>query len=73
LRTEAEKIQNLESEISQALEKLDRFESRKSESKTKIKSGSTDNGNEILLEDNSEQSDNRNVTRKKDSLRNFKS
>lgn len=73
LRTEAEKIQNLESEISQALEKLDRFESRKSESKTKLKSGSTDNGNEILLEGNSEQSDNRNVTSKKDSLRNFTS
>lgn len=73
LRTEAEKIQNLESEISQALEKLDSFESRKSESTSKIKSGSTNNGDEIVLESNSGQSDNNNVTSKKDSLRNFTS
>ena len=75
LQIEAEKIQNLESEISQALEKLDSFESRESK-KTKLvskKSNSTENGNGPFLGNDSGQSDTSNVTNKKDSLRNFSS
>lgn len=71
LRTEAEKIQNLESEISQALEKLDSFESKKSESISKLKTSSTEKYNEIDLENDSEQPTNTNVTGKKNPLRNF--
>lgn len=71
LRVEAEKIHNLESEISQALEKLDSFESRKSESNSKLKTSSTENDNEIDLENDSEQPTNTNVTGKKNPLRNF--
>jgi hypothetical protein len=75
LRIEAEKIQNLESEISQALEKLDSFESRES-NKTELiskKSNSTEKGNGQFLENNLGQPNNSNVTNKKDSLRNFSS
>lgn len=75
LQIEAEKIQNLESEISQALEKLDSFESSESK-KTKLvskKSNSTENGNGPVLGNNSGQRDTSNVTNKKDSLRNFSS
>jgi hypothetical protein len=75
LRAEAEKIQNLESEIDQALEKLDRFESRESKKTESISknSNSTENGNEKFLENDSLQPGNSNVTSKKDSLRNFTS
>lgn len=69
LHVEAEKIKNLEYEIAQALEKLDSYESRKSESKSK----STETGNEQILEKNLDQSSNLNVTNKKDPLRNFTS
>lgn len=71
LQVEAEKIQNLESEISQALEKLDSFESRKSESNSKLKTNSTNKHNEIDLENESEQPTTNNVTSKKNPLRNF--
>jgi hypothetical protein len=60
---EAEKIKNLEYEITQALEKLDSYESRKPKS--------TETGNEQILEKNLDQSSNLNVTNKKDPLRNF--
>jgi hypothetical protein len=63
----------LESEISQALEKLDSFESRKSESISKLKTSSTEKDNEIDLESDSEQPTNSNVTNKKNPLRNFTS
>ncbi|MGV8107667.1 MAG: hypothetical protein ACP5OH_07850, partial [Nitrososphaerota archaeon] len=69
LHVEAEKIKNLEYEITQALEKLDSYESRKSKSKSK----STETGNEQILEKNLDQSSNLNVTNKKDPLRNFTS
>lgn len=75
LRVESEKIRNLESEISLALEKLDSFESRdfkKTESISK-NSKSTEKGNEKILENDSESSNIHNVTSKKDSLRNFTS
>jgi hypothetical protein len=71
LHMEAEKIKNLEYEITQALEKLDSYESRKSESKSKSKSAET--GNEQILEKNLDQSSTLNVTKKKDPLRNFTS
>lgn len=67
LHMEAEKIKNLEYEITQALEKLDSYESRKSESK------SAETGNEQILEKNLDQSSSLNVTNKKDPLRNFTS
>lgn len=67
LHIETEKIKNLESEITQALEKLDSYESRKSESK------SAETGNEQILEKNLDQSSTLNVTNKKDPLRNFTS
>jgi len=75
LRIEAEKIQNLESEISQALEKLDSFESRESEINESIskKSSSTEKDNDKFLENDPKQPDTSNVTSKKDSLRNFTS
>jgi hypothetical protein len=63
LHMEAEKIKNLEYEITQALEKLDSYESRK------LKSAET--ANEQILEKNLVQSSNLNVTKKKDPLRNF--
>jgi len=74
LRIEAEKIQNLESEISRALEKLDSFESSGSK-KTELvskKSNSKENDGQFL-ENDSGQPDTSNVTNKKDSLRNFSS
>ncbi|MFN2434124.1 MAG: hypothetical protein ABR515_01985 [Nitrososphaeraceae archaeon] len=67
LHMEAEKIKNLESEITQALEKLDNYESRKSESK------SAETGNEQILEKNLDESSGLNVTHKKDPLRHFTS
>ena len=67
LNVEAEKIKNLEYEITEALEKLDSYESRKSESK------STETGNEQSLEKNLDQSSDLNVTNKRDPLRNFTS
>lgn len=67
LHMEAEKIKNLEYEITQALEKLDSYESRKSESK------SAETGNKQILEKNLDQSSTLNVTNKKDPLRNFTS
>jgi hypothetical protein len=76
LQVESEKIQNLESEISQALEKLDSFESResnKTESISKLKSNSTEKGNDEFLIYDLQQSSNSSVTSKKDSLRNFTS
>ncbi len=66
---EAEKIKNLEYEITQALEKLDSYESRKSKSESK----STETGNEQILKKNLDQSSTMNVTNKKDPLRNFTS
>lgn len=71
LHMEAEKIKNLEYEITQALEKLDSYESHKSESKSESKSAET--GNEQILEKNLDQPGNLNVTNKKDPLRNFTS
>lgn len=71
LQMEAEKIKNLEYEITQALEKLDSYESSKSESKSESKS--TETGKEQILEKNLDQSSNLNVTNKKDPLRNFTS
>lgn len=75
LRVEAEKIQNLESEISQALEKLDKFEARESKKTESISknSSSAENGNEKFLENDSAQTSKSNVTSKRDSLRNFTS
>lgn len=77
LRVEAEKIQNLESEISQALEKLDNFEHRESKKTESISKKSNSNSiekdNEKTLENDSVQPNNSNVTSKKDSLRNFTS
>lgn len=67
LHVEAEKIKNLEYEITEALEKLDSYESRKSESI------STETGNEQILEKNLDKSSNLNVTNKRDPLRNFTS
>lgn len=67
LHMEAEKIKNLESEITQALEKLDSYESRKSESK------SPETGNEQILEKNLDESGSLNVTNKKDPLRHLTS
>ena len=69
LQMEAEKIKNLEYEITQALEKLDSYESSKSKSESK----STETGKEQILEKNLDQSSNLNVTNKKDPLRNFTS
>jgi hypothetical protein len=71
LHMEAGKIKNLESEITQALEKLDSYESRKPESKSKSKSPEI--GNEPILEKNLDESRSLNVTNKKDPLRNFTS
>jgi len=71
LHIEAEKIKNLEHEITQALEKLDSYESSKSESESK--SNSAETGDEQILEKNLDQSSNLNVTNKKDPLRNFTS
>lgn len=74
LRAEAEKIQDLEFEIGQALEKLDSFDSReskKTESVSKLKSNLTEKGNKELLEEDFQQPNNTNVTSKNDSLRNF--
>ena len=67
LHMEAEKIKNLEHEITQALEKLDSYESRKSKSALK----SAETANEQILEKNLVHSNNLNVTKKKDPLRNF--
>jgi hypothetical protein len=67
LHIEAEKIKNLESEITQALEKLDSYESQKSESK------SVETGNEQILEKNLDESSDPSVTHKKDPLRHFTS
>jgi hypothetical protein len=69
LHTEAEKIKILDYEITQALEKLDSYESRKSKSESK----STEAGNEQILEKNLDKSSNLNVTNKRDPLRNFTS
>jgi len=71
LHVEAEKIKNLESEITQALEKLDSYESRKSESKSE--SNLPEAGNEQILEKNLDESSSLNVTNKKDPLRHFTS
>lgn len=71
LHVEAEKIKNLESEITQALEKLDSSESRKLESKSE--SNSPEAGNEQILEKNLDESSSLNVTKKKDPLRHFTS
>lgn len=71
LHVEAEKIKNLESEITQALEKLDSSESRKSGSKSESKSPET--GTEQILEKNLDESSSLNVTNKKDPLRHFTS
>jgi hypothetical protein len=67
LRMDVENIKNLESEITQALEKLDSYETRKSESK------SPETGNEQILEKNLDESSSLNVTNKKDPLRHFTS
>lgn len=71
LHVEAEKIKNLESEITQALEKLDSSESRKLESKSE--SNSPEARNEQILEKNLDESSSLNVTKKKDPLRHFTS
>ena len=71
LHIEAEKIKNLEYEITEALEKLDSYESSKSESKSESKSAET--GDEQILENNLDQSSNLKVTNNKDPLRNFTS
>ena len=73
LHMEAEKIKNLDYEITQALEKLDSYETRKSESESKSESKSTETGNEQILEKNLDKSSNLNVTNKRDPLRNFTS
>ena len=84
LRTEAEKIKNLEMEINQALEKLDSFESTKSgpelqsklgaelEAESKLKSKiALELGKEEILKNSLGSSDKQNVATKKDPLRNF--
>ena len=71
LHMDVEKIKNLESEITQALEKLDSYETRKSESKSESKSPET--GDEQILEKNLDESSSLNVTNKKDPLRQFTS
>jgi hypothetical protein len=75
LRVESEKIQNLESEISQALEKLDSFESRESKKTESVskKSNSIKKGIDEFVENDSESPNSSNVTSKKDSLRNLTS
>ena len=73
LHMEAEKIKNLDFEITQALEKLDSYEPRKSKSESKSESKSTETGNEQILEKNLNKSSNLNVTNKRDPLRNFTS
>jgi hypothetical protein len=75
LRIESEKIQNLESEISQALEKLDSFESRESKKTESVskKSNSIKKGIDEFVENDSESPNSSNVTSKKDSLRNLTS
>ena len=83
LRTEAEKIKNLEMEINQALEKLDSFESTKSGPK-QSKSGTDadaesdqklgrepDSRKEEMVNNNLGSSDKQNVAVKRDPLRNF--
>lgn len=84
LRTEAEKIKNLEKEINEALEKLDNFESTKSgpdlqsksgpelEAKSKLKSRmELGIGNEEILKNGFGTNDKRNVATKRNPLRNF--
>ena len=84
LRTEAEKIKNLEMEINQALEKLDSFESTKSGSELQSKPGeelepesklkskiALELGKEEILKNSLGTSDKQNVATKKDPLRNF--
>jgi hypothetical protein len=71
LHIEAEKIKNLEYEITEALEKLDSYESRKSKSESESKSAET--GDVQFLEKNLDQPSNLKVTNKKDPLRNFTS
>ena len=61
LRIEAEKIKKMETEITQALEKLDSYESPKSK----------EEGNTKSLKSDSDLSRDLSVTNKKDSLRNF--
>jgi hypothetical protein len=73
LHMETEKIRNLESEITQALEKLDSYETRKSESKSRSESKPPEIVNEQILEKNLDESRSLNVTNKKDPLRNFTS
>jgi hypothetical protein len=79
LHMEGEKIKNLEYEITQALEKLDSYESRKSESKSESKSTeknldqSESKSESKSTEKNLDQSSNLNVTNKRDPLRNFTS
>jgi len=70
LHMETEKIRNLESEITQALEKLDSYETRKSESKSRSESKPPEIGNEQILEKNLDEFRSLNVTNKKDPLRN---
>ena len=84
LRTEAEKIKNLEMEINQALEKLDSFESTKSgpglqskpgaelDAESKLKSKiAIELGKEEILKNSLGSSDKQNVATKRDPLRNF--
>jgi hypothetical protein len=61
LRIEAEKIKKMETEITQALEKLDSYESQKSK----------ENGNNKSLKSDLDLSRDLSVTNKKDPLRNF--
>ena len=68
LHMEAEKIKNLESEITQALEKLDSYESNKD-----FNSELPETGKGQILENNLDQSSKTKVTNKKDPLRNFTS
>jgi len=84
LRTEAEKIKNLEMEINQALEKLDSFESTKSgpglqskpgaelDAESKLKSIiAIELGKEEILKNSLGSSDKQDVATKRDPLRNF--
>ncbi len=84
LRTEAEKIKNLEMEITEALEKLDSFESTKSgpdlqskpaaelEAESKIKSKiALGSEKEEILKNSLVSSGKQNATTKRDPLRNF--
>ncbi|MDW0275529.1 MAG: hypothetical protein QN717_06555 [Nitrososphaeraceae archaeon] len=84
LRTEAEKIKNLEMEINQALEKLDSFESTKSgpglqlkpgaelDAESKLKSKiAIELGKEEILKNSLGSSDKQDVATKRDPLRNF--